>query len=290
MGLGCSTDGNTGIVFGKSVGRIVLPAQNFKRRNSDTTAIAAALGRFAPQSFYTRVPAGPVGIETLVLIPWQSSKRDRIVIRCAGNGEFLADAVDELTADSEALGCAVMGFSYPGVGGSSGTPKCAADVVHATRNLVVRVSDNLGMRDVVLKGHSLGGAIAVQVAAAMHREGRAVRVFVGRSFADVASVASPESGIMSSVYPLLKAATWLTGWDLSGVRAFEQLPTQDKLCVNVHGDLIIPQSASLFSAVSNKCLMLRPAFPMHDPHNAPLGDLRCVGRTGDQLFWDFARG
>ena len=56
---------------------------------------------------------------------------------------------------------------------------------------------------------SLGGAVVVQAAARLHQANQAVHIFIGRSFASIASVGSAHSSRV--LHPVVKAATCMTG-------------------------------------------------------------------------------
>jgi uncharacterized protein len=97
--------------------------------------------------------------------PKKSAKR--AILYCHGNGEHLG-LMGELGAHlREALDAAVLVFDYRGYGRSEGKPTeagCVADGQAARRWLAKRTG--IAPRDVILMGRSLGGGVAVALAAA----------------------------------------------------------------------------------------------------------------------------
>lgn len=96
--------------------------------------------------------------------PRPNSKR--AVLYCHGNGEDVARNADTLAELRRELNANVFIFDYRGYGHSEGRPDeagCIADGLAAHRWL----ADRLGLEtnDVIVMGRSLGGAIAVAVAA-----------------------------------------------------------------------------------------------------------------------------
>jgi fermentation-respiration switch protein FrsA (DUF1100 family) len=93
-------------------------------------------------------------------------KAKRAILYCHGNGEHIAFNADLVAHLSRALDAAVFIFDYRGYGRSEGWPSetgCIADGRAAQRWLAHRV----GIRpsDVVIMGRSLGGGVAVALAA-----------------------------------------------------------------------------------------------------------------------------
>ncbi|HEY4233595.1 MAG TPA: alpha/beta hydrolase [Lacipirellulaceae bacterium] len=102
------------------------------------------------------------------LFGWFASQPNskRAVLYCHGNGEDVASNADTLSALRSELNANVFLFDYRGYGRSEGRPNeagCIADGLAAERWLADRLV--LKTADVVVMGRSLGGAIAVAVAA-----------------------------------------------------------------------------------------------------------------------------
>jgi fermentation-respiration switch protein FrsA (DUF1100 family) len=98
------------------------------------------------------------------MVPYAGSKR--AVLYCHGNGEHVAFNADLIKFLSNKLRANVFIFDYRGYGRSEGRPNeagCIADGRAAQRWLAERVG--IQPRDVVLIGRSLGGGVAVALAA-----------------------------------------------------------------------------------------------------------------------------
>eukprot|EP00656_Telonema_subtile_P017013 TRINITY_DN19030_c0_g1_i1.p1 TRINITY_DN19030_c0_g1~~TRINITY_DN19030_c0_g1_i1.p1 ORF type:complete len:221 (+),score=46.43 TRINITY_DN19030_c0_g1_i1:235-897(+) len=197
--------------------------------------------------------------------------------------------------DMRALDCAVFGFNYPGVYDSTGEPSCAQALVDATVEVVEHLMTHHGYspEGVVLKGHSLGGAVVSHTAAKLHRDGHPVCIFVGRSFADIASVVSTHAADNStarmSVFSVAKAATFMTGWNLNSAAAYRTVPETHKMCINARDDQVIPVDASLCMEVcrdQNTCWFNGSGS---NAHNVPLDQLHNdEGVSAEEAFRAFA--
>lgn len=89
-----------------------------------------------------------------------------VVLFCHGNGDNITILTDKLRNLSEQHGLAVLTFDYRGYGRSEGAPSESGilqDARAARRWLAKRT--RIDERAVILMGHSLGGAVAVDLAA-----------------------------------------------------------------------------------------------------------------------------
>jgi hypothetical protein len=90
----------------------------------------------------------------------------RVILYCHGNGEHIGFNADLAARLRDSLSASVFLFDYRGYGRSDGRPSeagCIADGLAAQTWLAGRAG--VGPSDVVLMGRSLGGAVAVAVAA-----------------------------------------------------------------------------------------------------------------------------
>ncbi len=97
-------------------------------------------------------------------VPWQGARA--AVLFCHGNAGNLTDRADVLRALHERVGVSVLIFDYRGYGRSEGKPSEAgilADARAARAWLAAR--EKIAERDVVAMGESIGGAVAVDLAA-----------------------------------------------------------------------------------------------------------------------------
>jgi fermentation-respiration switch protein FrsA (DUF1100 family) len=102
------------------------------------------------------------------LYGWFGPQRNckRTILYCHGNGEDVSANADMLEKLRRELDANVFLFDYRGYGRSGGRPDeagCIADGLAAQRWLADRLG--VGNNDVVVMGRSLGGAIAVAIAA-----------------------------------------------------------------------------------------------------------------------------
>ncbi len=290
--------GDVGICLGGQVGQMVLPGQRRRPLASYGQGMLRDIQRRWPLSRARQVPTRAGRLSTVLLRP---AKARRLVVYLGGNAELFQDRIDEMRDDVGALtqgdrATAALGFNYPGFHGSGGTARCGQDLVDATRDLVEATMRQLQVdaTSVVLKGHSIGGAVAALVAAEMHRDGRPVNLWCGRTFADVAGVAASSAPLASSTYWGLKGVSLACGWNLNCAGAFLSLPPRCRLCVHAHNDGVIHHSASLWRAAlaagDGRRLLLHGPSRRDDPHNVPLWALRDTeGRTGDTIFHAFCR-
>jgi uncharacterized protein len=91
----------------------------------------------------------------------------RAIVYCHGNGEDVSTNADLLPQLSDSLDASVFMFDYRGYGHSGGKPSeagCIADGLAAQRWLAQRIGKPPS--EITVMGSSLGGAVAVAVAAA----------------------------------------------------------------------------------------------------------------------------
>lgn len=160
------------------------------------------------------------------------------------------------------LNCTMIGFSYRGIGLSTGSASSEDDVVTDGIAQVQRLLDgDVLPKDITLCGHSVGGAVATLVAKYFYRHGIEIKVINDRSFS---SLTNGTVGVIQSeafqgrpeVYsqpqfsdylilvlvwltkPLIKLGLLLTKWEMAAADAYEVLPEKNKLCFVVKGKKI----------------------------------------------------
>ncbi|MBN2474448.1 MAG: alpha/beta hydrolase [Pirellulales bacterium] len=99
---------------------------------------------------------------------WYVPRQDPlgVVLFCHGNGDNVSYTADLLRVLHKQVGVSVLAFDYRGFGRSEGTPDepgVLADARAARAWLAERA--NVAEKEIVLMGHSLGGAVAVDLAA-----------------------------------------------------------------------------------------------------------------------------
>lgn len=95
-----------------------------------------------------------------------AEKPKAVILYCHGNGGNLAGRADTLKFLQNDIGASVLIFDYRGYGRSEGkaTVVGAIEDARAARTELARIAD-VDESDVVLLGRSLGGALAIQLAA-----------------------------------------------------------------------------------------------------------------------------
>jgi len=96
----------------------------------------------------------------------QRPQAKRAIVYCHGNGEDVSMNAEVVGQLSEALDASVFIFDYRGYGHSEGTPSeagCIADGLAAQRWLSERIGKPPS--EIVVMGSSLGGAVAIAIAA-----------------------------------------------------------------------------------------------------------------------------
>lgn len=142
--------------------------------------------------------------------------------------------LNEMQNDANQLQCNVVGFNYRGVGESKTTGKFAQSIEDLVVDGIAQVNrlleKGVPASRITLKGHSLGGAIAVLVTKYFHDHGQKISVFCDRSFRDLTHVVvgwirKSESKLLGSLsYPFIKLALLATKWEINVAGAFKAIP------------------------------------------------------------------
>lgn len=253
-------------------------------------------------------------------IPRDKTEPDKAVIHCRGNSEFYEQFFEEMKTDATNLDCLVVGFNYPDAGLSKQYQKnlSSEELIDSVKSVVQYVTENyqIDPENIVLKGHSLGSAIATHAAAELHQDNQKVSLFNGRSFNSLSTEASKMINI-SRLKGLANAILNKTGLNLEPAEAYDKIPEGYKTFVNVENDGVIPQDASMYQAQMDKIKRnqsgqeheisqqktqqqlktleknhwLKPVQKKADrPHNEPLKNLQNEkGQNGQQIFENFAK-
>lgn len=165
------------------------------------------------------------------LVAWRTGPDDQpLVLHFSGNGSRVGASPGRYRAFAE-LGYSVLHLSYRGYPGSEGSPSEAGllDDAEAAWHLARR---SHAARDILIHGHSLGGGVAVGLAARLAEQGEAPRALVTEN------TFSRAWGVAAEQYPWLPVR-WLmrNGWD-----SLERAPALDLPALVLHGlaDTFIP--------------------------------------------------
>jgi hypothetical protein len=110
-----------------------------------------------------------------------------VVLYCHGNGECVAQLAKRLLVLHERIGVTVFAWDYRGYGRSQGVPH-EHNVIADARVAHLWLAEQTGISpaDIVLMGRSLGGAVAVALAAEYHVRG----LVLDRTFAQLTDAAA----------------------------------------------------------------------------------------------------
>lgn len=110
-----------------------------------------------------------------------------VVLYCHGNGEYVAQLANRLRVLHQRIGVTVFAWDYRGYGHSEGRPH-EKNVIADARVAHLWLAERTGVSpaDIVLIGRSLGGAVAVELAAEYHVRG----LVLDRTFASLVDAAA----------------------------------------------------------------------------------------------------
>lgn len=167
----------------------------------------------------------------------------KYVIYFTGRWQCYERAIEKITDTANDLQTNIVAFNYRGVGKSTGCAYRIKDLVTDGIAQVQRLLDQgIDPEFIVLRGYSLGGAVATKIAEHFHAQSIMLNVFNERSFSNVMHViagflrhiGAPEKsghksgvlGIFLSVilWPFLKLTLLLIDWEMEAADAFRKIP------------------------------------------------------------------
>ena len=211
-------------------------------------------------------------INTLVsTLPFAQQK---YIINFVGNQSRYENIIDAMRADAEALHCHVVGFSS---GIATSKNHLLIDGIAQVQWLLDR---GVSPKNITLKGHSLGGAIATLVAYHFHQNNKPVNVFSDRSFSSLSKLVSPlvQRHLLESIaenerafIPKLRAQiiglickllVSMSNWNIQASGAFKKIPEDYREYIvirqrgvdgsNIMNDDIVHYEASIHTALKHE--------------------------------------
>lgn len=277
--------------------KAVLPALDREYTTEDIRRFEASLERAQRALGHDNVAHTTITVKKLHLesIMLTSSKPSPyFIIHCRGNGEFMQTTLDECLHDVLDTGCNALAFNYPGVNGSALTELDAQVLVNSVVGIVnhLRKDQKVKPENILLKGHSLGAAIAILAASQCHQKGQKVSVFAGRTFASLLEFMELHRGlqIKAKIFPAHQEK-----WQMNVLQAYLSIPNGFKTCVNAAEDNVIPLQISLLLAVAKHQdsepdaeRVFTCTNQLFSAHGAMLDFLsNHHSQTGHQFFLDF---
>ncbi|KPI90229.1 hypothetical protein ABL78_0611 [Leptomonas seymouri] len=135
-----------------------------------------------------KVPSLNRKIQLQTLVVKQSYETSRWVVYCGGNAEFLENTINDIHVIADALKAHAVLFNPRGIGHSTGFITTLRDVVEDTASVTKYFveKEKINEKNLVLFGHSIGGAAAAEVVAQCHPQASLV---LDRSFASMSDAA-----------------------------------------------------------------------------------------------------
>lgn len=253
----------------ETIGKLILPAQKDKPLIIGEADLQKIKLMFSVTIDYGFVETHDgASLDSVEIIPKKTENtpinQQRFIIKFNGNGGQYLKFMEEFAADANTIGATVIGFNYRGVAQSIKPPKVFQDLI---TDGIAQVQRLLYMgakpENILLDGHSIGGAVATKVAHHFHQLGIHVYIWNDRSFSTLSKAAG---GILAPSLPgmlhdtaqasiQMIASTSVmrpSGWEVDVATAYMSIPAPYKGYMVVHkdpGDEAISQRASLDESV-----------------------------------------
>lgn len=223
---------------------------------------------------YTIITHDGAQLDKLQISPTTAS--NEYIINFVGSGMCYEQILEEMKKDAEELNCHVIGFNFRNVSHSIGEALSSKDLVTDGIAQVQHLLDQgVEPRHIILKGFSLGAAIATLVAKHFYSHDKHINLFNDRSFSTLTKTITAQircngTGHLETkkvtgtlAYPLVKGVLNFTDWEIDAASAYKDLPPESRTYTTVRSpsslrgmyeeevidDSVIPYRASLHEAV-----------------------------------------
>lgn len=235
---------------------------------------------------------GDTKLSTFSIYP-NKKEQDTYLMCFLGNYENYESLLPDFLNLATETNCNLITFNYRGVCRSKGLVRNIHDLfrdgITQVENLLSRGVDP---SKIIIRGFSLGGAIATNVVHHFHQRGKKLYLFSDRSFSKVSDVASAWYG--SVLKGMISRTLKKFKWEFDAVKFYEQIPGEYKSHINLAGpeDDIIPFKASLTNGLKNiknrlveeNIFYVLKDFRKH-AHSAPLDKIfNKYGQTGKSML------
>lgn len=268
------------------VGRSVLPAQNrdcskWKITKEDLTQLNAEGNFLIYKKYAVNTNTDGITLDTFEVKHYSQVDLDpesqRYIINFVGNGMCYEYYGSDIQRDAFELKANVIGFNFRGVSESTGRTQSKDNLVADGITQVQRLLDKGVLpENIILKGHSLGGAVASLVAAHFHAQKQPIYVFNSCSFSNITDVIEGRIRLLFFCQnenligkalawltrPLIKYVLRVTNWEIDAASAFKTIPEEYRDYIVVRGekkaeknrghDGVIPYYASIHKALTEE--------------------------------------
>jgi pimeloyl-ACP methyl ester carboxylesterase len=202
----------------------------------------------------------------------------RVLLYLGGNGELWEHSLSGVANLARHVNADAVQVNFRGVGTSQGVTKRGSDMVEDAADVIahlLRTTPGLTPRDIVIFGHSIGGAVAAHVVARHYPE---CGIVIDRSFSSLADAAHGLVGVpLALTRPVVSVVFGL----MNSAKAFPHIPHNRKVVTYHRGDRVISYPRAALGRLPDfqrggqyQDYTIELTGTVSDPHNCELKDLR----------------
>lgn len=293
--------------IGKFLGRAILQSQSFskeilgKEAETNLAAVKTQYGRFVDCE---RSSIG--GLDTVTLKTKDCDANSPYVIHFGGNRETWQSSISNTanflyTHKKNEKHVSIL-FNPPGVGKSAGSVSSQEDLVDAgLKQVNVLLENGVKPEQIILKGYSLGGAVATLVAAKLKDEGKDVYLFNDRSFSSLKNVV--KSWVQKLHLPIstnfVKGVLTRFEWKMDVQDSWNKIDQDKKSLLYADNDSIITDKGGLYRKIEkdpsttdrDSVALIRPVSGNDkENHEAKLNHMQDLSeKRGETIFLEVIR-